>query len=283
MVMKESTVGLLCVAWLAAIATHASAQQSTLVSVAGRHVEVVRMGEGSPTLVLESGGGESAAQWNRILPELAKQTRVISYSRAGFGKSGASTRPGSAQLSVSELHQLLQALGETGPVVIAGHSWGGLLARLYASTFPTEVIGLVLIDGTHEAQYARWEMLNPALKIADSIRARASKAPPSARDLLEQVLSVEAAQRVDGMQPLRDLPLAVITAMKPCPPEREWTCRDPRALALWRQLHAEWSAQSTSSLHMVSARTGHYVMNDQPTLIVDGVRFVLDHVRATVH
>ena len=80
------------------------------------------------------------------------------------------------------------------------------------------------------------QLLNPALKIADSIRARASKAPPSARDLLEQVPNVEAAQRVDGMRPLRDLPLAVITAMKPCPPEREWTCRDPRALALWQHL-----------------------------------------------
>jgi hypothetical protein len=149
--------------------------------------------------------------------------------------------------------------------------------------FPTEVVGLVLIDGTHEAQHARWEMLNPALKIADSIRATASRAPPSVRDLLEQVLSVEAAQRVDGMKPLPDLPLVVITAMKPCPPEREWTCRDPRALAVWRQLHAEWSARSTSSVHTVSARTGHYVMNDQPTLIVDAVRFVLDQVRATAH
>ncbi|HEY5022405.1 MAG TPA: hypothetical protein VII30_07965, partial [Gemmatimonadaceae bacterium] len=64
-----------------------SAQEPRLVRVAGRQVEVIALGAGSPTLVLESGGGENASQWKSILPELAKQTHVIAYSRAGFGKS----------------------------------------------------------------------------------------------------------------------------------------------------------------------------------------------------
>ena len=99
--MTSRAAGLVCMFLSLAITRQASAQQSTLVPVAGRQVEVVRMGEGSPTLVLESGGGEAAAQWRGVLPELAKQTRVISYSRAGFGKSTAGTLPGSPQLSVS--------------------------------------------------------------------------------------------------------------------------------------------------------------------------------------
>src|SRR6185295_10772580 len=124
--MKRAKFGLLCAVLVLAIRTHVVAQQAPLVSVAGRQVEVVRMGEGSPTLVLESGAGEAASQWARILPELAKHTRVIAYSRAGFGKSTPSTVPGSPQLSVAELHQLLQVLGESGPLVLGGHSWGGL-------------------------------------------------------------------------------------------------------------------------------------------------------------
>jgi pimeloyl-ACP methyl ester carboxylesterase len=284
--MKKQIAGMFCLTLSLAMAGQVSAQPAsaqpspTLVSVAGRQVEVVQMGKGSPTLVLESGGGETVAQWNGILPELAKQTRVISYSRAGFGRSSASANPGSPQLSVAELHQLLQALGEKGPVVIAGHSWGGLLARLYASTFPEEVAGLVLIDGSHEAQFARWEAAKPGLKLADSIRARASQLPAFVREFLEQGLRVQAAQRVEGMKPLPDFPLAVITALKPCPLENQWECRDPKALAIWRQLHDEWTARSTSSLHIVSARTGHYVMYDQPQLIVDAVSFVLSQARA---
>ena len=277
--MKRLRMGLLCVVLLLAFTTHAAAQQSTLVTVAGRQVEVVRMGEGSPTLVLESGGGEAASQWSRILPELARQTRVITYSRAGFGKSTASTLPGSPPLSVAELHSLLQALGESGPFILGGHSWGGLLVRLYASTFPGDVVGLVLIDSTHEAQVARYEAMKPGFTFADMIRPLLVKAPPAVRDLYEQVIRVGAEQKVEGMTPLRDLPLAVITAIKPCPPEESWTCSDPRVWPVWRQLHSEWTERSTASLHIVSVKTGHYVMNDQPTLIVDALKFVLDQVR----
>jgi pimeloyl-ACP methyl ester carboxylesterase len=279
--MKRLRVGLLCVLLPLAIATPAAAQQATLVPVAGRQVEVVRMGDGSPTLVLESGGGEAASQWAGILPDLARQTRVIAYSRAGFGKSSPSTLPGSPQLSVTELHQLLQALGESGPFVLAGHSWGGLLVRLYASTFPTEVAGLVLIDATHEAQVARYEAMKPGFSFAAEVRKMLAKAPPAVRDVYEQAIRVGVEQKVDGMTPMRDLPLAVITAVKPCPPQVSWTCSDPAVWPMWRHLHSEWSERSTASLHIVSARTEHYVMNDQPSLIVDAVKFVLDQVRTT--
>jgi pimeloyl-ACP methyl ester carboxylesterase len=279
--MKRLRVGLLCVVVPLAITMPAAAQQATLVSVAGRQVEVVWMGEGSPTLVLESGGGEAASQWAGILPELAKQTRVITYSRAGFGKSTPSTLPGSPQLSVAELHQLLQTLRESGPLILGGHSWGGLLVRLYASMFPTEVVGLVLIDSTHEAQIARYEAMKPGFKFADLIRSSLAKASPAVRDLYDQVIRVGAEQKVEGMTPLRDLPLAVITALKPCPPQESWTCSDPGVWPIWRQLHSEWAERSTASLHIVSAKSGHYVMNDQPSLIMDAVKFVLDQVRGT--
>jgi len=259
-----------------------SAQEPRLVRVAGRQVEVIALGAGSPTLVLESGGGENASQWKSILPELAKQTHVIAYSRAGFGKSDPAGSV-SPQASVRELHELLQALGERAPVVIAGHSWGGLLARLYASTYPTEVAGLVLIDGTHESQFHRWQDLEPAFSIVDTLRALTSKMPPTVRNMYDQLLEVQLAQRVDGMKPLADMPLAVITALKPCPPEREWTCRDPRALAVWRKLHDEWFARSTDALRLVSDRTTHYIMNDQPSLIAIAVEFVVREVRARPH
>ena len=86
--------------------------------------------------------------------------------------------------------------------------------------------------------------------------------------------------RSDGVRHGGDLPFVVITAVKPCPPQVSWTCSDPAVWPVWRQLHSEWADRSTASLHVVSARTEHYVMNDQPSLIVDAVKFVLDQVRA---
>jgi pimeloyl-ACP methyl ester carboxylesterase len=278
--MARQVAALVFIALFAGSTGRASNEQSNLVTVGGRQVEVIQMGQGSPTLVLESGGGEAAAQWSELLPELAKQTHVIAYSRAGFGRSAPSAIPGSPQLSVSELRALLEALGQTGPIVLAGHSWGALLARLYVSTVPDRVVGLVLIDGTHEAQQASWDQVNPGFPFAEFMRSQVSEAPNPARDIIEQFITVAGRQRVEGMRPLPDIPLAVITAVKPaCPPDVAWIC-SPAALRSWRDLHGEWVARSTSSLHIVSARTGHYVMNDQPSLIVHATRFVLEQVRA---
>lgn len=257
------------------------AQRTDTIRVGARRVEVLRMGTGSPTLVLESGAGEGADEWKGVISDLAQFTHVVAYSRSGHGQSSAAASTASPQSSVTELHELLETLGETGPVVLVGHSWGGLLTRLYVSTYPTEVAGLVLVDGTHEAQFARWAPLNPAFKIIDSIRAFVPKLPPSARGDYDQILAVESAQRVTGMKPLPTaLPIAVITALKPCAPEREFTCRDPRALAIWRGLHDEWFSQATTGLRIVSDRTEHYVMNDQPRLIAQASRFVVEQVRA---
>ena len=248
----------------------------------GRRVEIVRMGKGTPTLVLEGGAGDSAGQWNSIIADLAKLTRVVAYSRSGHGASSAATAPGSPHASVAELHALLRSLGEKAPVVLAGGSWGGLLARLYASTYPDEVAGLVLVDGSHEAQFVRWGALNPAFKIIDTVRAMAPRMTPATRADFAQMLAVMESGRVSGMKPLpAALPLAVITALKPCPPEREFTCRDPRALAIWRELHDEWFARSTNGIHIVSAQTGHEVINDRPQLILQAVKFVLDQARTS--
>jgi len=285
--MIRSRAALVCAILFMVSAEKTSAQESTLLRVGGRQVEVIQLGTGSPTLVLESGGGEDASQWKGILPELAKQTHVIAYSRAGFGRSDPThteaATPQSPQSTVRDLHELLQALGEGAPVVLAGHSWGGLLVRLYASTYPTEVAGLVLIDGTHESQFHRWQAVVPAFSFADTIRALTSKMPPLVRAMYNQLLDIQSAQRVDGMKPLADMPLAVITAVKPCPPNGDFPCRDTRALAVWRQLHDEWFARSTDGLHLVSSRTAHYVMNDQPSLITDAVRFVVGEVRGRQH
>lgn len=260
----------------------ALSQKTDTVVASGRRFEVLRMGAGIPTLVLESGAGEGASEWRGIIADLAKLTHVVAYSRAGHGASEATTNPGSPQASVQDLHDLLITLGETQPVILAGHSWGGLLTRLYLSTYPGAVAGLVLIDATHESQYARWQPLSPRFRIVDSVRILIPRLPPAARDDFAQILAVEETQRVSGMRPLpAQLPLAVITAMKPCAPTREFTCRDPKARAVWRDLQDEWFEEAQTGIHIVSAQTEHYVMNDQPQLILSAVQFILTQTRAT--
>src|SRR5215472_10435673 len=112
-------------------------------------------GEGSPTVVLDSGLGVPAVGWNHVQAETAKFTRVCSYDRAGYGWSGVTTAPRTSAQIVKELHALLEAAHEKGPFILVGHSFGGFNVRVYNGQYPAEVAGMVLVDASHEDQLQR--------------------------------------------------------------------------------------------------------------------------------
>jgi pimeloyl-ACP methyl ester carboxylesterase len=112
-------------------------------------------GQGSPTVVLDSGLGVPGVGWDRVQTEVAKFTRVCWYDRAGYGWSDGSSAPRTSLEIAKELHALLAAAGEKGPFVLAGHSFGGYNVRVYNGQYPNEVAGMVLVDASHEDQEER--------------------------------------------------------------------------------------------------------------------------------
>ena len=119
------------------------------------------VGQGTPTVVLDSGLGVPAAGWDLVMPDIAKFARVCSYDRAGYGWSGAGPMPRTSEQIVKELHALLAASGEKGPYVLVGHSFGGFNVRVYADKYPADVAGLALVDTSHEDQN---QLMPPSLK-----------------------------------------------------------------------------------------------------------------------
>jgi pimeloyl-ACP methyl ester carboxylesterase len=117
-----------------------------MVDVGGYRLHLHCTGSGSPTVVIESGWGESSATWGWVQPEVARTTRVCTYDRAGMGWSEASPYPRTARQFAKELHTLLEKANEPGPYVLVAHSLGGYTVRVYAHDYPEEVSGLVLID-----------------------------------------------------------------------------------------------------------------------------------------
>jgi pimeloyl-ACP methyl ester carboxylesterase len=123
--------------------------RGVLVNVDGRQQRIVCEGQAVaaiPIVVFESGIYSGSADWGYIQPEIAKGGRTCSYDRAGLGWSEPSKNPRDSTSMARELHQLLEAAGESGPIVLVGHSMAGLLTRAFLSQYPTEVAGLVLID-----------------------------------------------------------------------------------------------------------------------------------------
>jgi pimeloyl-ACP methyl ester carboxylesterase len=112
-------------------------------------------GQASPTVVLDSGLGVPGIGWERVQKEAAKFARVCWYDRAGYGWSDGSSVPRTSLQIAKELHALLLAAGEKGPFVLAGHSFGGYNVRVYNGQYPSEVVGMVLVDASHEDQESR--------------------------------------------------------------------------------------------------------------------------------
>jgi len=120
--------------------------------VNGRRMHLNCTGAGRPTIVLDAGLGWDSLEWGGIQPALAKQTRVCSYDRAGFGLSDAAAGPRDAVHITAELHALLGRAGVAGPVVLMGHSIAGIYICEYASKYPEQVAGLVFVDSSTPLQ-----------------------------------------------------------------------------------------------------------------------------------
>src|SRR5258708_5600311 len=88
-------------------------------------------GHGKPVVILEAGIAASSVSWSLVQPRVAEFTRVLSYDRAGFGWSTAGSGAGTAREAASELHRVLEQSGETGPYILVGHSFGGLIVRVF--------------------------------------------------------------------------------------------------------------------------------------------------------
>jgi len=109
-----------------------------------------------PTVILECGiGGATSNNWGWIEPEVARFARVVAYDRAGLGWSDPGPLPRDGRRIVAELHTALRNAGVAGPYVFVGHSYGGLLARLFVDAYPDDVKGLVLAEPSHPALFTR--------------------------------------------------------------------------------------------------------------------------------
>jgi pimeloyl-ACP methyl ester carboxylesterase len=123
-----------------------------LVDLGGHRLHVDCRGTGHPTVVVENGLGDFSFDWILVQTRVAAFTRVCTYDRAGYAWSEPGPKPRTfAQINL-ELRDALAKLGEHGPYVLVGHSYGGPVVRNFTATYPHEVAGVVLVDAAFEGQ-----------------------------------------------------------------------------------------------------------------------------------
>ena len=152
---------------------YASTRQAVEVEP-GRRLNLVCLGQGSPAVMLEAGMGDDSLAWRKVQAGIAAFTRTCAYDRAGYGLSDAARRASDADNTVADLALLLDKAPIQGPVVLVGHSLGGLYATYFTNLHPDRVAGLVLMDpsqpGDGRAYGALWDAGRKgyAQSIADS-------------------------------------------------------------------------------------------------------------------
>lgn len=280
-----------------ASASQAGGDVAGLVAIGGgRRLWRECRGRGTPTVVLEAGFGNDAAIWDTValppgttqpavLPAVATFTRVCAYDRPGTilhladpahrSRSDPVPMPRTAGDIVRDLHALLGAAQVPAPYVLVGHSLGGLFVRLYASTYPEEVVGLVLVDAIQEDYYPGVEaLLTPAQWTAYTQPPADPRAPQERIDLSGSTAQLWAATTA---HPLRPLPLVVLTHGRPF----TWPAGFPVAAleALWARLQHQLAALVPNARLVVAAQSGHDIQLDQPDLVTAAIREVVDAVR----
>src|SRR5579863_1533802 len=276
-----------------------------LVDVQGRKMHIDCMGEGMPTVVLDSGLGDSFISWRKVQPEIAKFVRVCSYDRAGLGYSDPSSRRRTSQVIAQELHALLQAAQVPPPYILVGHSMGGYDVRLFASLYRNEVAGMVLIDASHPDQEKRlsrelkdmegtWlreaEFLEFGMPFGiprllglcddDPMQRAAECNLHSAREAMAEMKAFpQSAAETAATGSLGDIPLAVLSH-DPEKPSAEL----PADLAkstneAWEKMQEELARLSIHGTQAVAKNSAHYIQLDRPDLVIDAVRNVVEQAR----
>ncbi len=130
------------------------------VNIGGRTLNLSCVGQGSPTVVFDTYGHQSGYSWVAVQAAVAKYTRACWYDRAGYGWSELGPSPRTFQSVASDLHALLQEAGIPSPIVLVGAGDAASHIRVYSGSYPTEVGGIVMLDGN--------DVDDPALQIPDS-------------------------------------------------------------------------------------------------------------------
>jgi pimeloyl-ACP methyl ester carboxylesterase len=258
----------------------------TTVRVGPHRIEVNVFGSGSPAVVIEPALGGDASAWRPLAEEIRDQTTVVTYNRVPYGTSSAAADGRTPADVARDLHDVLRSLRIAGPLVLVGHSVGGIYVRAYAAAYRDEVAGMVLVESSHEDQRRatrgktplKWRLMDffaiPAI-IAQSGQARRGG---DRRSLIREFCAfrkLTAADRVLFPGDLGTRPLIVLTRA------RDVTIDDRGFWPVWHALHADLTRLSSNSRHVVSHSSDHYLNVGDPQLILGAIRQVVRSVRTS--
>lgn len=269
---------------LAAQARPTGPPPGDLVDIGGRKIHVLCVGprDDSPTVVLLPGAGAYSSTWSRV-QKLLPDARTCAMDPAGTGWSDGSSVPRTLRQDAFDLNRLLRSSNIRTPLILVGHSIGGVVGRVYAAQYGG-VAGMVLVDALHEDSTQFNTTVNRWVRVRDLATGKIIPEPavgtadspggPS-EDFLPDELKALSDARLVRTATLGDMPLVVLVAGNREQPPGTTD-------SFWSQLKAERDVQGSDLVRLSSRgvllraeRSGHNVQTDEPDLVVKAIKMVL--------
>ena len=265
-----------------------------LVDVAGTRLHVDCQGEGDITVLFEPGLGGSAFEWMPIQAELTSRAQTCIYDRAGYGWSDTSALPRDAARLALEADLLLSALDVDGPLLLVGHSFGGFVVRLLAQRRSEQMIGLVLVDASHEDQLVRLEALTgtsmmpngnnfvvSAIEIPDALPSSIRRKIQAFSRMRKTYAALRAEmsqfrRSTDQVRLLRQRVEYPVTVIRRGLDLHVGDTDGKEKTAIWNDLQSDLALLASDGEMVVAQRSGHHVHTDQPDLVVTSLLSLLD-------
>jgi pimeloyl-ACP methyl ester carboxylesterase len=269
-----------------------------VVDIGGAELEAVLEGQGRLTVVFENGLATPLEFWDIVAAEVAKRARVLRYNRRWATPAGPLNHRSHPEI-VGDLEKLLTRLAVAPPYVLVGHSWGGVLTRLFAYAHPQDVVGLVFVDATNEALEERTLALLPAVNSVMALLGRAGfvrrgfirqicppNAPPRYRAHVEERLLSQTGWAV-GLRTTRAESAAIPSALRylrrecpalPAVPIHVLTAGGVTTKSA-RRVHEAWrvmAARAAQARYTDVPTSGHYMPIDAPEAVVQAITGVLE-------
>jgi pimeloyl-ACP methyl ester carboxylesterase len=263
----------------------------SLVDIGGYRLHLWCTGNGAPAVILDTGLGGTSADWGFVQPDVARFTRVCSYDRSGMGYSDPGPSPRTARRIAGELAELLVRSGLGQPVVLVGASIAGLYARVFVADYPERAAGLVLVDATHEdpphevpgvARFVPLLSTIGVFRMLDiSFGQPIESLPPAVQPFAratsfrtagyqaaaDEIIHIwESASQVSSSRRQLTVPVLVVTGAR-------------GANENWRRLQRDQSSLSERGCLVIANDSGHVVPIDQPKVVVEAIRTVVETVR----
>lgn len=271
-----------------------------MISVGSHRLHIECIGTGNVTVLFEAGLGGSSLEWQHIQQQVADKTVACVYDRGGYGWSDATAGNRSAQMLARETNLLLNNLSIRGPLILIGHSFGGFVVRELANLRDDKIVGLILVDASHEKQVTEFERIMPIANM------------PTGRSFVISPMSLP-----DGLDPETQFKIATFGRMRktyhavhaeinsfrhsavhvsslPRPVSypivvlrrgRNLFEQDEQASEkseLWKKLQIDLASLSTTGRLEVATQSGHHIHLDEPQLLVDQIETLLDNYQSTL-